>query len=102
MNSLDSQKKILVAESELNRAQLVQEWRTMVHEGHALADQARTVTSLVSAATSLAAGLMSLRRRKSAVAAEKPPWWQTILKVAQVAGSLWSEFRPANGGEKDK
>jgi hypothetical protein len=91
---LASRKKLLVAESELNRAQLVQAWQTIADEGRALAGQVRTVRSLVSAAASLAAGLASLRRKKTAPAGEKLPWWQAILKGAGLAGSLWSEFRP--------
>jgi hypothetical protein len=93
MNPLASRKKLLVAESELNRAQLVQAWHTMTDEGRALANQARTIRSLVSAAASLMTGLASLRRKKTAPDGEKPPWWQTVLKGAGLAGSFWSEFR---------
>jgi HPt (histidine-containing phosphotransfer) domain-containing protein len=49
MNPLESRKQLLIAESELNRAQLVQEWQTMADEVHALADQARTISSIASA-----------------------------------------------------
>ena len=93
MNPLTSRKKLLIAESELNRAQLVQELETMADEVHSLANQARTISSFASTAVSLVAGLASFRRKKSAPAAEKPSRWQTILKGAQLAGSLWSEFR---------
>jgi len=79
MNPLASRKKLLVAESELNRAQLVQAWHTMTDEGRALANQARTIRSLVSAAASLMTGLASLGRkknracwRKTAVVADRP------------------------------
>ena len=102
MNPLISRKKLLVAESELNRAQLVQTWQTMADEGRALADQTRTARTFVSAAASLVAGLVSLRRKKSAPAGEKPPWWQIVLKGAGLAGSLWSEFRPKFRGQDEK
>jgi hypothetical protein len=102
MNPLISRKKLLVAERELNRAHLVQTWQTMADEGRTLADQTRTVRSFVSAAASLVAGLASLRRKKSAPAGEKPPWWQTILKGAQLAGSLWSELRPQYREQDEK
>ena len=95
MNPLASRKKLLIAESELNRAQLVQELQTISDEVRSLANQARAVGSLASAAASLIAGLASFRRKKPAPAAEKPSWLQTILKGAQLAGSLWSEFRPS-------
>jgi hypothetical protein len=102
MNPLESRKQLLIAESELNRAQLVQEWQTMADEVHSLTIQARTINSIVSAAASLIAGLASFRRKKSAPVAEKTSWWQTILKGTQLAGSFWSEFRPQNRGQKEK
>ena len=94
MNPLESRKQLLIAESELNRAQLVQEWQTMADGVRSVADRARTISSLASAAVSLIAGLVSFRRTRSAPAGEKPSWWQTLLQGAQLAGLLWSEFRP--------
>ena len=93
MNPLESRKQLLIAESELNRAQLVQEFQTMTDEARSLARQARTITSFVSAAATLIAGIVSFRQKKSAPAPEKPSWWRTILKGAGLAGSFWSEFR---------
>ena len=102
MKPLELRKQLLITESELNRAQLVQEWRTMADEARSLAHQARTIGSLASAATSLVGGLLSLRRKISAPAAEKPPWWQTILKGAGLVSTLWQSFRPPGGSPPDK
>jgi hypothetical protein len=93
MSPLQSRKQLLITESELNRAQLVQEWQTMSSEVHALAEQARTIRSIALSVATLVAGLASLRQKKSAPAAEKPSWWQTILKGAGAVSSIWSEFR---------
>jgi hypothetical protein len=93
LNPLESRKQLLIAESELNRAQLVQEWQTMADGVRSVADRARTISFLASAAASLIAGLAPFRRTRSAPAGEKPSWWQTLLKGAQLAGLLWSEFR---------
>jgi negative regulator of sigma E activity len=93
MSPLESRKQLLIAESELNRAQLLQEFQTMTAEVHALARQARTITSFASATATLVAGVVSLRQKKSAPAPEKPSWLRTILKGTQLAGLLWSEFR---------
>ena len=93
MNSLASRKQLLIAESELNRAQLVHDCQTIAADVHTLTQQARTLTALVSAAASLVSGLVTGRRQTAAPAAEKPSWLQTILKGAQLVGSLWSEFR---------
>jgi hypothetical protein len=102
MKPLESRKQLLIAESELNRAQLVQDWQTMAGEARSLAHQARTISSLASAAASLVGSLLSLRRRISAPAAEKPPWWQTILKGAGLVATLWQSFRPPACNSPDK
>ena len=94
LNLLESRKQLLIAESELNRVQLFQEWQTMADEVRSIADRARTISSLASAAASLIASLASFRRAGAAPGDEKPSWWQTLLKGAPVAGSLWSKFRP--------
>ena len=100
MNPLELRKRILIAESELNRAHLVQDWQTMAGEVHALAEEARTIRSVASAAGSLVAGLAALRRKKSAPA-EKPAWWQTLLKGAGQISTLWSAFRAPGREQKD-
>jgi hypothetical protein len=102
MNALKSRKQLLIAESELNRAQLVQEWQTLTDEARSLVNQARTLRSMASAAAVLINGVASLRRKKSAPAAEKPSWLQTILKGVQLAGSLWPAFRPQPRGQKEE
>jgi hypothetical protein len=93
MNPLESRKQLLIAESEINRAQLVREWQTMTDEVRSLANQARTIGSFASAAATLVAGLAAFRRKKFAPVPEKPSWWRTIFKGAGLASSLWSEFR---------
>jgi hypothetical protein len=102
LNPLTSRKELLIAESELNRAQLFQEWQTMADEVRALTTQARTIGSFAAAAAAVVAGLASFRRKKSALAAEKPSWWQTLLKGAGLASSLWSEFRSQGHDQKNK
>jgi hypothetical protein len=101
-NLLASRKKRLVAESELNRAQLVQEWQTMADEVHALTSQARTISSFASAAATLVAALVSFRHKKSAPADEKPSWLKTILKGAGLIYNFWSAFRLPGREQKDK
>jgi hypothetical protein len=102
MNPLETRKQLLIAESELNRAQLVQEWQTMADDVHALARKARIIGSWVSIAASLVAGLAFLRRKKSAHAAEKPSRLQTILRGAGLVSTIWRLFRSQGHGQKDK
>jgi hypothetical protein len=93
LNPLASRKQLLIAESELNRVQLVQEWHAMADEARSLAYQARTLRSFASAAATLVAGLTSCRQKTAPPAAEKPSWGQTILKVTGLFSTFWSEFR---------
>ncbi len=93
MNPLESRKQLLIAESELNRAQLVQEWQAMANGVHSIADRARTISSLASDAASLIAGLASFRRKKSAPAEQKPSRLQTLLKGAGLISTVWQAFR---------
>jgi hypothetical protein len=102
LNPLESRKQLLIAESELNRAQLVQEWQALADGVRSVADRACTISSLASTAISLIASLASFRRARSAPADEKSSWWQTLLKVAPLAGLLWSKFRPPGRDQKDK
>jgi len=102
MNSLASRKKLLIAESELNRAQLVQDWQMMTDEVHALTSQARTITSFASAAASLVTGLLSFRHKKSAPVDEKPSWLKTVLKGAGQLSNFWQAFRTPGRGQKDR
>jgi hypothetical protein len=93
MKSLESRKQLLTAESDLNRAQLVQEWHAMAAEARSLVHQARTISSFASATATLVAGLASCRRKVPPPAAAKPSWGQTIVKVAGLVSTFWSEFR---------
>jgi len=93
LNPLESRKQLLIAESELNRAQLVQEWQALTDGVRAVADRACTISSLASTAASLVAGLASFRRKKSAPAAEKSSWLQTLLKGAGLVSTVWQMFR---------
>ena len=93
MKSLESRKQLLIAESELNRAQLVREWRTMTDEACSLVHQVGTINSFASAAATLVAGLASCRRKDSTPAAAKPSWGQTIVKVVGLVSTFWSAFR---------
>jgi hypothetical protein len=93
MNPLKSRKQLLILESELNRAQLVQELETIKDKVHSLANQAQTIISLASAATTLIAGLVSFRHKKESAPAEKPSWLQTIVKGVGLVSTIWTAFR---------
>jgi hypothetical protein len=94
MNPLEARKRLLIAESEINRIQLAEEWQAMAGGARALTQRANSIRVLVVAGSSLIYGLMFSRRTRSAPAGRKRPWWQILLKGALLAGSLWSQFGP--------
>ena len=98
MNALELRKRLLVTESELNRAQLVADMTTMkagVRTIKARAKSFGAVALLVSA-------LMSLKRRPRVEASAKRSWVQTILKNAGLVSTIWSVFRPPARKQEDR
>jgi hypothetical protein len=93
MNPLESRKQLLIAESELNRAQLAQEWAAMTAGVRTITDRARSFGSIASAAALLVAGLAAVRRSKAADADVKPSWWQTLLRGTRLVSTLWLALR---------
>jgi len=93
MNPLESRKQLLIAESEINRAQLMAEWQAMTDMARAFGARVKSVSSLASAAALLVAGVSAFRRNRARPADVKSSWFHTLLKGAQWAGSIWLAFR---------
>lgn len=97
MNSLESRKRLLVAESDLNRAEFVGDLATLVADARALTDRAKSYGSFASAAAMLVAGLAAFRRGQPATGAVKPSWTQSLLKGAGLVSTFWLAFRSRPG-----
>lgn len=93
VNPLNTRKRLLIAESELNRAQLTQEWGTLTAGIRTFTDRAKSVGSIAASAAALAAGLTGLRGSKPVAAEAKPSWMQTILKGVGLISTVWLAFR---------
>ncbi|MDB6027214.1 MAG: hypothetical protein JWM68_3437 [Verrucomicrobiales bacterium] len=93
ISPLESRKQLLIAESEINRVQLLHEGRVLTNDVRGVAQAMRSVSSLGSAAALLVTGLFAYQRSKSASSDAKPSWMQTALKCVQMAGDLWAAFR---------
>lgn len=100
MNSRQAHKQLLLAESELNRIQLRVEWETMTDRVRLVSNQARTIGSLGSAAASFLFSASFFARTKGARECAKPLWWQTLLKGAQIAGSIWQVLCPSKSRQR--
>ena len=88
ISPLESRKQMLIAESEINRIQMVQEWHIVADGVHSLAAQAKSISSFASAGALLVATVAAFRHRKAKPAGEKPSWFQAVLKGAKLAGSV--------------
>jgi hypothetical protein len=90
----------LIADSELNRDQLSEEWHTMTHGVRDLVRRAETIGAWVLAAVLLVAGVTALRRGPSAPGAAKSSWFPKLLHGARRASAIWFAFR-ARGEENE-
>ena len=93
MNPLELRKELLIAESELNRAQLVGDMAALTAEVRTLTDRAKSFGSIASSAAVLVAALAAFKRGKPVDADAKPSWLKTILKGAGLISTLWLAFR---------
>jgi len=98
MTPLETRKRLLIAESELNRMQLGLDWCAITVEGRALTDRAKSFGAMVSSAAVLVAGFTAFRRGK---AAAKSSWLQNILKGAGLISNLWLGFRAPSRDQKE-
>ena len=102
MNPLESRKQLLIAESELNRAQLAGDLAALTAGVRTLTDRAKSFSAIASSAAVLVAGLAAFRRGKSVDAEGKPSWLQTIHKGAGLISTLWLAFRSRGRDQQDK
>ena len=97
ISDLELRKQLLVAESELNRVQLVQELQTTVDGFRSLADHAKSFGLIISSTAVLLGAVTAFRRRAAGGTGAKPFPFQTILKGAGMIKKLWTAFRPRDG-----
>ena len=102
MSPLAARKQLLIAESELNRAQLAGELAQARRNARALADRARMIGTIASAAAALVAGLSAMRGRKAEAPAGKLSWLKKALRVAGFVSSFWLAFRSQESAEKEE
>ena len=93
LGPVEASKQLLIAESELNRARLSQEWQTMADEVHVLADRAKTVGAWASAAALLGAGLLARRSGRPVPRAARRSRFKQVLGVARLVSTIWMAAR---------
>ena len=102
MNPLESRKRLLIAESELNRAQLIGDLAALKEEVKTLTGLAKSLGSITSSAAGLVSGLAAFWRAKPAEADAKPSWIKTILKGAGLVSNLWLSLPSRNHNNDER
>ena len=102
VSPLESRKQLLIAESELNRAHLSEEWQTMTHGIGDLTHRATTIAAWASSAVVLLAGVTALRRRPPVPGSAKFSTFQKLLSGARAASTIWLAFRARGHEEQGK
>jgi hypothetical protein len=93
LSPLQSRKRLLLAESELNRAQLVGDIAALDAGLRALGARAQSIEAVATAAAVLFSALAAGRRGGPAEPAPKRPWLTTLIQGAGLLSSLWLAFR---------
>ena len=94
MTSLALRKKLLLAESEVNREQLVLEYQNLTSEVGELAERFHTVCSAVTSAASVGmAGVKAIGKVRETYSKEKGSWLSALLTGMRAGTSLWKSIR---------
>jgi hypothetical protein len=102
MSTLESRKQALLAESEVNRIELIKDWEALKDEANRVKKHLRTAGSIASSAAVLATvASLVLRRRPEQPSAPsennhahaKVPWVAAALNGARVGASLFFKVR---------
>jgi hypothetical protein len=101
VSPLQLRKQLLIAESELNRAETAGDLACLRAGVRALAGRAETFGSIASAAAALLSGLAGWRRNARRADPPKPSWIQTVLQGAGVISNVWLAFKAARRDRTD-
>ena len=93
VSPLETRRRLLIAESELNRTRMTADLVALGHQARTLASETMTLHSIVSSASVLAVGLAGLANQSSAPTRQRTPWWRILLNNTSLLSALWLTFR---------
>lgn len=93
LTSLEVHKRLLLIESEVNRAQFIEECACFHRETNDFLAQGRTVLSTAATAAATAAGLSALRRFTSQRKEGKTSLFRSFMRALRLGASVWAIFR---------
>jgi hypothetical protein len=102
ISPLKMRKDLLIAESELNRARLMEEWDAATEWHRTLSAGAKTVGSLASTAALLISGVRAFRRKRDAQNGTAISWLQPLITGAGLIATLCEKFRRREGEPRNQ
>jgi hypothetical protein len=82
-------KQFLIAESELSRRRLVEDFSSLSQGVRRIAVSAGTFRAFASTAALFVTGLAAFQRSKQKAAGGKIPWLNSLLRGAGIASTAW-------------
>ena len=89
MNPLELRRRLLVAESELNRSQIIADCAEVTAGVRWFAERARSFSSLLSSAQILITATAAFQQGRSSAGAGPASWLQTMVKGAGLVSTVW-------------
>lgn len=97
LTALQLRKRLLLAESELNRTQLIHDWDELSHHAQEIGSQARKAGSIASTAALIMGAVGAYRQLRSpsptVSSSGGSGWAKKILNGAKIAASLYMLVR---------
>ena len=93
MSSLKSRKDLLLAESELNRVQALDDLTRLAGSARALYGRACSLGSVASPVAAILSGLAAFQRPKAEDHGKHSTWLPRIIKGVGVVSTLWLAIR---------
>jgi len=101
LSPLELRKQLLIAESEINRTRLRQDWQVLAGELTLAAERARSLNTMTSSLVPLiAAGLATFTRSRTKTPSAGISWLQKATTGVRLVSSLWQLFRPHHSEHK--
>lgn len=101
MNPLESRKRLLIGDSELNRAQAVNDMKVLTADVRKFSEPAKLFSTVASSAAVVMAVLAVFRRGQSVPIATKPSWLKNIGRGVGLISILWLALRPQRKPQLD-
>lgn len=102
MNTTETRKQLLIAESELNRTLMIGDIADLKAGVQTLTARAKSLGVIASTVAVVAAGFATFHHNKSAKSDKQPSLLQKGLNGARLLSTLWFAFRPHGRGQNGK